>query len=248
MSEPDQPIDRAIVLIAHGTRDELGPIELDSLTSAVARRLPRSTVVLGYLSLIEPTAGDAIDQAVDSGATVVDVVPLLLTDASHARDDVPELIAEAVQRHPSVAIEARAPIGHDLGLEMLALERLRAAGADRTPLILLGRGGSNATANQHFVDRVERLGKELRSAARPAFAAIAQPTLHASVEHHISRGATRIAFFGWLMAHGQLITQARDTLHFLGSVAEIEIVDVGYFLSDVEAVAALITGPIAPAT
>ncbi len=241
MTQPDHPTGRAVVLIAHGTRDDLGPRELDALTEAVAQRLPTVTVALGYLSLIEPTAGDAIDHAVNAGATVVDVVPLLLTDASHARDDVPELIAAAEQRHAGVAIVARPPIGHDAGLETLLIHRLQGAAAERIPLVVLSRGGSNGSANQHFVDRVERLGRQLRSSARPAFAAIAEPTLHTSLEYHLARGATRIGFFGWLMAHGQLIAQARDTLHFVGSVAEVEIVDLGYFLSDVDAVADIIT-------
>jgi sirohydrochlorin cobaltochelatase len=48
---------------------------------------------------------------VDQGATEIVVVPIFMAAGSHVKKDLPRLAADAMDRHPGLAIELAAPVG-----------------------------------------------------------------------------------------------------------------------------------------
>ncbi len=122
-----------IILFAHGSRDALwrGPIE------AVAQRIrlnwPSQPVACAYLELCEPNLHDATKLMMEqlqsapkiiatdayfmpangSKPLKIRIVPMFLGMGKHAREDLPELVAQLRAKHPLVEFEVTPTIGED---------------------------------------------------------------------------------------------------------------------------------------
>ena len=121
------------------------------------------------------------------------VVPLLLTEAFHAKVDVPSAVAAASARHPEVQIRATPILGLEARfLEVLDLrmrEALEAARArELDALVLAAAGSSDPLANQS-VARLARLwGTHHKLPVTAAFASTAPPATGEAVRAFRKRG------------------------------------------------------------
>src|SRR5690606_35807424 len=103
--------------------------------------------------LSRPSFSTTVDRLVKAGFDEIVVVPLLLTEAYHAKVDVPEAIAEAMDRHEGLRIRATSVLGLETAfLDVLDL-RMRDALKDARvreldALVLAAAGSSDALANQ----------------------------------------------------------------------------------------------------
>jgi sirohydrochlorin ferrochelatase len=75
------------------------------------------------MELCEPSLPAVIDECVSSGATVIIVQPLILGPGKHAARDIPELVADARRRHPTVRFDLGSVIGADPLLAEIVAER-----------------------------------------------------------------------------------------------------------------------------
>ena len=97
-----------LVLMGHGSQDPEGAGEFFELAEAVRQALPGRQVEAGVLEFPSgeaPAIEEAFGRCVAAGATTVQAVPVLLSMAGHARQDMPHQVAEARRRHPGMAIE-----------------------------------------------------------------------------------------------------------------------------------------------
>src|SRR3954463_6180838 len=144
----------ALLIAAHGSRDESGVAEFWALAEAWRRLRPDRLQAAGFLEFARPTIGEAIDDLVARGARRIIVIPAMLMAAGHVKNDVPSEIHEARTRHPGVSFHmARALDIHPALLELCQV-RYREAIVDlvdvppeRTLLLLVGRGTSDPDAN-----------------------------------------------------------------------------------------------------
>src|SRR6188508_2656785 len=120
----------ALVALAHGSRDRRSAATVKALVSEVRAMRPDLKIEAAFLELCKPDFQTVVDRLVKAGHDEIVVVPLLLTQAYHAKVDVPAGIAEASARHPQLRIQASAILGlESTFLEVLDL-RLREALAD----------------------------------------------------------------------------------------------------------------------
>lgn len=175
-----------MLLVGHGSRDILGRQSFLDLAARVAERLPKVSVVPGFLELCEPTLADAWQALRQRGIVQVCAVPAILFAAGHAKQDIPAAL-EAVAGHPL-------PLAAHLGLHAAVLERSRQITdqllaaheplpSARQGLLLVGRGSSDPEA----IAQMNALGQQRRQAERFAvqrigFVAKAEPTLHEQLE------------------------------------------------------------------
>src|SRR3954462_13287123 len=117
----------ALVALAHGSRDRRSAATVKALVKEVRAMRPDLKVEAAFLELSQPDFHTVVERLVKAGHDEIVVVPLLLTEAYHAKVDVPAAVAEASQRHPSVKIRATAVLGHETRLLEIIDERLRAA-------------------------------------------------------------------------------------------------------------------------
>ena len=125
---------RSLVLFAHGARDPRWAEPFEAVAERVRAAAPDLPVVLAYLELMAPTLDEAVDCAVDGGATTVDIVPLFLGTGGHLRHDLPPLVDALRSVHPHVTIRLHAAIGeHAAVSEAMARAALVAAGVGERP-------------------------------------------------------------------------------------------------------------------
>jgi sirohydrochlorin cobaltochelatase len=235
----------ALLIAAHGTRDEAGAGELFTLVERLRLRSPGVAVAAGFIELSMPPVGSAAAGLVSAGMDDIVVVPLMLLAAGHAKNDIPALISRLRLDHPGV----RFRYGRDLGLHptLLSLidERLAAVvpPEDRadTAVLLVGRGASDPDANADTA----KLGRLLWE-GRPwpivevCYAGITDPRVPEGLERCRRLGATRIVAMPYLLFGGRL----EDRVHarcagFAAAHPEIDVRVAGH-LGPSEPVAELV--------
>ncbi len=106
----------ALILFAHGARDEQWAAPFARVLARVRAQAPRRDAVLAFLEFMKPDMDEAVATLVARGHRAIRVVPLVLGPGGHLRQQLPELAAAAERRHPGVSIDIAAPAGEDSGV------------------------------------------------------------------------------------------------------------------------------------
>ncbi len=118
------PLPDAIILFAHGSRDPLWRAPLESVAHTIAAQHPGLPVQCAYLELCEPDlpqvasyliATHAINKTSTdhSSGFSIRIVPMFLGMGKHAREDLPQLVAQLRKQHPKVRFEIAQAIGEN---------------------------------------------------------------------------------------------------------------------------------------
>jgi sirohydrochlorin ferrochelatase len=208
----------ALLIAAHGSRDESGVGELHALAEGWQRLRPDRPQAAGFLEFARPTIGEAIDGLVARGARRVVVVPAMLAAAGHVKNDVPSEVAEARQRHPGVAFPMARPLEIHPALLELCHARYREAlagrseiAAERTLLLVIGRGTSDPDANA-TIARVARFLWESHGVgwATVAYSGLARPGVDEALTVCRRMGFDRIVVQPYFLFDGVLLKRIRD--------------------------------------
>ncbi len=84
---------------------------------AVAARMqviePQCIVRCAYLELTQPDLASVVAALAGTGIKTISVVPMFLGVGRHARQDLPELVAQLALQYPDMTISLRPAIGED---------------------------------------------------------------------------------------------------------------------------------------
>jgi sirohydrochlorin cobaltochelatase len=209
-------VTRPLLIVGHGTRDPAGVAGFAALVRHVEQRAdPRIPVRGGFIELSRPPLREAVGEMVRLGATDLDVVPLVLVAAGHAKGDIPAALAREQQRHPGLTFRYGRPLGpHPVLLELLDRrlgEVLSAGERAQTTVVLVGRGSTDPDANAEHA-KVARLLQEGRGLAgvEPAFISLAEPGVPAALERARRLGAERIVVLPYFLFDGVLPSRTHE--------------------------------------
>ena len=119
MSQTSAPPPRGIVLFAHGSRDPLWHKPVEAVALAVRHKEPGALVACAYLEWSTPTLEEACQSLIAQGAQEISILPLFLGVGKHARQDLPELVAQMTTRWPNIAFQLQAAVGENARLVAL---------------------------------------------------------------------------------------------------------------------------------
>lgn len=214
----------ALVALAHGSRDPRSAKTIRALVDEVRRLRPDLRIEPAFLDLSRPTFDKVVAKLVRAGFEEIVVVPLLLTEAHHARVDVPSVIAEATAAHPGLRVRAT----DVLGLEPVFLDvldrRLREALTDARVreldgLVLAAAGTSDPLAVQS-IQRLARIwGNRHKLPTVAAFASASPPATGEAVRAFRAQGRRHIAVGSLFIAPGLLYDRAAELALEAGAVA-----------------------------
>jgi sirohydrochlorin ferrochelatase len=216
----------ALVALAHGSRDPRSAASITALVDAVRSMRPDLKVERAFLDLSKPSLDTVIDRLSRKHEEIV-VVPLLLTEAYHAKVDVPSAIAAAQARHSEVRIRATPILGLEARfLEVLDLRMREALASARAreldALVLAAAGSSDPLANQS-VARLARLwGSHHKLPVTAAFASTSPPATGEAVRAFRKEGRRHIAVASLFLAPGFLPDRAAELALEAGAVAVSE--------------------------
>jgi sirohydrochlorin ferrochelatase len=214
----------ALVALAHGSRDPRSAATINALVAEVRAQRPDLRIEAAFLDLSKPSFRTVVDRLVKAGYDEIVVVPLLLTEAYHAKVDVPSAIAEAGARHPGVKLRATAILGLETCFLEVLDERLRTAlRAHRVreldALVLAAAGSSDPLANQ-AVARLARIwGAHHKLPVTAAYASSAPPATGEAVRAFRAEGRRHIAVASLFLAPGFLPDRAAELAYEAGAVA-----------------------------
>src|SRR5262249_55456054 len=140
----------ALLLAAHGTRDQAGVDAFTALAERVGKLAAAdgTRVAGGFIELSSPALRDAVSSLVNGQPPAMVAVPLMLSAAGHAKGDIPAALARERTRHPGLTWTYARPLGPHPDLIGLLDKRVAAVGGDTPPAVLLvGRGSTDPDAN-----------------------------------------------------------------------------------------------------
>jgi sirohydrochlorin ferrochelatase len=188
----------ALLAVAHGSPDPRAESTLDALIARVRSERPDLAAVVGYLGHSDPDVTRALNSLVAQGFSRIVVVPLLLTEAFHARFDLPAIVGLARASHPAVEFLQTAVLGPHPALFSLMQRRLREAGADDgTSLVLGAIGTADPQANAELADVAATMGATIGFAST-------EPDIAAVVAGLRAAGARHVAVISYVLAPGRL--------------------------------------------
>lgn len=214
----------ALIALAHGSRDPRSAATITALVDEVRRLRPDLRIETAFLDHAKPSFPTAVSKLVRAGHDEIVVVPLLLSEAYHAKVDVPEVIAAAQERHDGLRIRATSVLGLEACFLQVLDERMREALKDARvreldALVLAGAGSSDPLANQ-AVQRLARLwGTHHKLPVTAAFAAAAPPAAGEAVRAFRTQGRRHIAVASLFLAPGTLPDRVRELATEAGAIA-----------------------------
>ncbi|QIK76257.1 sirohydrochlorin chelatase [Nocardioides piscis] len=217
----------ALVALAHGSRDPRSAATIKALVSEVKTMRPDLRIETAFLDLSKPSFDTVVDRLVKAGFDEIVVVPLLLTEAFHAKVDVPEAIAAATARHQGLKICATRVLGMETAfLEVLDV-RLREALKDNRvreldALVLAAAGSSDPLANQAVARLARTWGTRHKLPVTAAFASAAPPAAGEAVRAFRAEGRRHIAVASFFLAPGFLPDRVAELADEAGAVAVSE--------------------------
>lgn len=217
----------ALVALAHGSRDPRSAATVKALVAEVKAMRPDLRIETAFLDLSKPSFDTVVDRLVRAGFEEIVVVPLLLTEAFHAKVDVPEAIAAATARHEGLKIRATGVLGMEAAfLEVLdlrlreALKQARVRELDA--LVLAAAGSSDPLANQAVARLARTWGTRHRLPVTAAFASAAPPAAGEAVRSFRGEGRRHIAVASFFLAPGFLPDRVAELALEAGAVAVSE--------------------------
>lgn len=113
-----------IIIVDHGSRFSAANEMLLEVV-AVFKRVSGCTIVEpAHMEIAEPSIARAFAACVRQGAKSVIVHPYFLAPGRHSTTDIPRLVAEAAQDHPSIAHHVTQPLGVHEAIARLILQRI----------------------------------------------------------------------------------------------------------------------------
>lgn len=201
-----------VLLIGHGTRDELGTQEFFELGELLSRRCGDLPVESALLEFQSPTIPDGWNALVAKGATHIHVAPLLLFAAGHAKSDIPDAIKQCQSETNRITTDQSRPLSRHASIVQLAAQRISESLASmdsdpqRTAVVMVGRGSFDpcAQADMRVLSEIVRTRLNLPHVCT-AFYAMAEPKLPTVLSQLASTGRFKqILVYPHLLFHGRL--------------------------------------------
>lgn len=102
---------KGVLLFGHGARNPEWAAPFERIRELMKASDPTLPVEPGFLELMRPSFDEAIDCLVHQGARTIVVVPIFMAAGSHVRKDLPQMAANAMDRHTDLVIDLAAPVG-----------------------------------------------------------------------------------------------------------------------------------------
>lgn len=204
-----------VVLLAHGSPDPRSSAAVEDLAERFETFLDGPTVRVAYLNHNWPTLTAAVGRERDAGSLQdVVVLPLLLSNASHALRDVPAAVTDA-ERDSRISIT----VGETIGMELALALALDSQAAPGSPIVLAWAGGRSTQAQSATQSLVagwrEETGREVVAAA----ASESGESLRAAAEELQLRTGLAPTLAIFTLFPGVLADQVLAVAHSLGVAA-----------------------------
>jgi sirohydrochlorin cobaltochelatase len=218
---PPLPLQRPLLMVGHGSRDEAGRQGFLDFAAAYQALDTSRPIFPCFLELTEPSIQAGVDQCVEQGYSEFSVLPILLFAARHNKFDVTNELDRARQRHPHVKFHYGRHFGITPGILELWKDRLaeldqpqhnpKQIDRQDTVLLFVGRGSSDPDANGDAckVARILWEGSGYKT-VEVCFIGITHPRLEEGFRRSRLYEAKRIIVLPYFLFTGLLVKKIFD--------------------------------------
>ena len=103
-------MNKALILLAHGSRDPSWAQPFEALTAALKEKHPDRRIALAFMELTAPSLDEMLNTLASDGLSEVEVLPIFFAAGRHLKRDVPNQI-EAFTKTSSMSVILREPVG-----------------------------------------------------------------------------------------------------------------------------------------
>jgi len=114
---------RAVIMIGHGSRVAGADDDMERIAESL-RSARGGIVELCRMSGRGTSFAEAFEKCIRQDAKEIIVIPYFLHFGVHLRQDIPEMLREAIAKHPEVRLVLGRHLGYDDSLAILVQKRL----------------------------------------------------------------------------------------------------------------------------
>lgn len=206
---------QALLILAHGSRDEAARLDYRRVHAELAARLPELPVEFSVLEFPGPdlkSIEDGVAALAAVGAERVVALPFFLFAAGHVREDLPGELRQAARPFPTLRLEYQPPLGVDRRLvdvlEARAAEAVAVLAGDPpgpTAVLLAGAGTSDPDSNADLFRAARLLWERRRfDLVEVAFVSLTEPRVADAIERCRALGARRLVVVPYFLNTGVL--------------------------------------------
>ena len=227
----------ALLIVAHGTRDPRGTEEMQTLVGHVADRHDGPVRASWLEDFAPPSPDEVARELVSAGVEQLVTVPFLNFGAGHAKNDVPERLADIDRDHTGVRLAHARILGLHPSLFALARQRIDAVspqeGRGDEVLVVTGSGSSDPDANGDLSKAARFLAEGTGHRwVETAYAGVTWPKADVVLRRVRAAGAQRVVLFSWSLLAGLLEQRVLDMASTVQAETGLEIADAGRFGPD----------------
>ncbi|MEG0471589.1 MAG: sirohydrochlorin chelatase [Solibacillus sp.] len=223
---------QAVLYVAHGTRVQQGIEEAREFIERIKKQVAIDIQELAFLELAQPTILEGIAKCVWRGATRIAVVPILLLSAQHAKEDIPQLLAQAREQYPHITIT----VGEPFGIHQKLIDTLYQRIIDQqleieaeAEVLLIGRGSSDPDVPRDMKLIAEQLQEQYHfERVSPCFLYGASPSFDEVTEQLQKRQVKQLFIVPYLLFTGLLRNGIQRKIQSLDASRIILCDSLGY--------------------
>lgn len=179
--------------------------------------------MISYIDFGYPSIRVGIDNCIQKGATKITVVPILLIEAGHAKNDIPLAINEGKRKYPQVTFHCTTPFGvqHNI-IDMLIehMNRKRNIKKQAT-IVIVARGSSDHSIIANFTEIIRIMEQKLTvSKLEVCYLAAQKPTFTEGVERALASSAEQIFIIPYLLFPGILMSSIEEKIQSIDALQE----------------------------
>ena len=113
--------DKALIIVAHGSRKDSSNEEVKALGEKVGSLLDKryAFVMTSFLEFADPSLEDTILSCIEKGVREIVILPYFLASGNHVTRDIPEVLQKIQASHPQVKITLKEHLGSSPGMVKL---------------------------------------------------------------------------------------------------------------------------------
>ncbi len=111
---------KGFLLIDHGSRRQQSNDQLLAMRDLVIERHPDVPCVAAHMEIAEPDITEGVDSLIKQDVQHIHVLCYFLSNGRHITEDIPNLVKEALAKHPECTYDIAQALGpHELLAELL---------------------------------------------------------------------------------------------------------------------------------
>ena len=215
-----------IIFLSHGSRNRDNNVDFKNLISMInVEPIDKLyTISFTYLSFAEPSFKKTLMKLSKKNDKIL-VIPLFLFNATHVKNDIPEIIGQCKLQNPSAKIELYKIDGIFYQCMVNYINNKYIEKNNRYTLIIVGRGSSDSDSVKYFNQFIHNLNFDNSiEKVYTAFCNISEPTVYDIFNTASAKGAKKIIVFPFILFKGKLYNDIKDSMtRFLEINSQVEI-------------------------